>query len=76
MAFSALGHKNGNSSTVLPAAVVVAALFSEVSGHVQRLIQLPPKCPFQVKDISVAEHGLLSFCSLCSRTMVVKTSRQ
>lgn len=57
MAFFALGHENGNSSTVSPAAVLVAALFSEVSGYVRRLIQLPPNCPFQLRDISVAEHG-------------------
>lgn len=57
MACSALGHKNGNGSTVSPAAVVVAALFPAVSSCVRRLIQLPPNCPFQLKDISVAEHG-------------------
>lgn len=56
MAFSALGHKNGNSCTVSPAAVV-AALFSEVSGYVQRLIQTTLKCPLQLKAISIAEHG-------------------
>lgn len=50
-------HKNGNSSTVSPAAVVVTAVFCEGSGIVQRLIQLPPNCTFQLKDISIAEHG-------------------
>lgn len=57
MAFSAFSRKNGNSSTVSPAAVIVAAVFSEGSGFVQSLIQLPPNCPFQLKDISIAEHG-------------------